>query len=49
MQRLGLSRNIESQLVINALNKALESRWSESIQGIVIILIMVGKHFIVLP
>ena len=30
-----LSRNIDSQLVVNALDKALESRWSESIQGIV--------------
>ena len=30
-----LSRNINSQLVMNALDKALENRWSESIQGIV--------------
>jgi putative transposase len=30
-----LSRNIDSQLVLNALNKALENRWSESTQGIV--------------
>jgi putative transposase len=32
-----LSRNIDSQLIINALDKALEleSRWSESIRGIV--------------
>ena len=30
-----LSRNINSQLGVNALDKALENRWSESIQGIV--------------
>ena len=30
-----LSRNINSQLVMNALDKALENRWSESIQGLV--------------
>lgn len=30
-----LSRNIDSQLVMNALSKALENRWSESTQGIV--------------
>jgi putative transposase len=30
-----LSRNMDSQLVLNALNKALENRWSESTQGIV--------------
>jgi putative transposase len=30
-----LSRNIDSQLVMNALEKALESRWSESTQSIV--------------
>jgi transposase InsO family protein len=30
-----LSRNIDSQLVLNALSKALEDRWSESTQGIV--------------
>jgi putative transposase len=30
-----LSRNIDSQLVLDALNKALENRWSESTQGIV--------------
>lgn len=30
-----LSRNIESLLVLNALSKALDNRWSESIHGIV--------------
>jgi putative transposase len=30
-----LSRNINSQLVMNALDKALEDRWSKSIQGLV--------------
>mgnify|MGYP000976296283 CR=1 FL=1 len=30
-----LSRNIDSQLVLNALSKALENRWSESTRGIV--------------
>jgi putative transposase len=30
-----LSRNINSQLVMNALEKALEDRWSKSIQGLV--------------
>lgn len=30
-----LSRNIDSQLVLNALSKALDNRWSESIHGIV--------------
>jgi transposase InsO family protein len=30
-----LSRNIDGQLAINALAKALENRWSESTQGLV--------------
>ena len=30
-----LSRNIDSQLAMNALDKALENRWSESTQGII--------------
>jgi len=35
MHRLELSRNIDSQLAMNALDKAIENRWSESTQELV--------------